>query len=101
MECWNVESTASFLPRVKYGVNSSRNPDVVPAEAGNQYLKYWIPPYQVRGRLSQARNDKTNNIYLDMIKFTKYDFCPLFHRSLSKYERDHFKSLPPAEILKK
>jgi hypothetical protein len=36
----------------------SRNLDVVPAKAGNQYLAYWIPPYQVRGRLSHARNDK-------------------------------------------
>ena len=31
---------------------------VIPAKAGNQYLTYWIPPYQARGRLSQARNDK-------------------------------------------
>jgi len=26
-------------------------PDSIPVQ------KYWIPPYQVRGRLSQARND--------------------------------------------
>ena len=42
----------------------SRNPDVVPAKAGNQYLTYWIPPYQVRGRLSQARNDKWHKTYV-------------------------------------
>jgi len=36
----------------------SRNPGAVPAKAGNQYLKIWIPPYQVRGKLSPARNDK-------------------------------------------
>jgi len=38
----------SFPPRIKYGVNSG----------GNPAQKHWIPPYQVRGRLSQARNDK-------------------------------------------
>jgi len=30
-------------------VNSSRNPDVVPAEAGNQHLTYWIPPVSSTG----------------------------------------------------
>ncbi len=30
----------------------SRNPDVVPAKAGNRYFKDWIP--------GQARNDKQN-----------------------------------------
>ena len=33
-------------------VNSSGNPG-----------KHWIPPYQVRGRLSQARNDKRDKIH--------------------------------------
>jgi hypothetical protein len=28
--------------------------------------KYWIPPYQVRGKLSQARNDKQANIHVVM-----------------------------------
>ncbi len=43
----------------------SGNPDVVPAKAGNQEeQKYWIPPYQVRGRLGQARNDKPQKIYV-------------------------------------
>lgn len=38
----------------------SENPGVVPAKAGNQYFGNtdWIPPHQVRGKLSQARNDK-------------------------------------------
>jgi len=31
----------------------NRNPD-----------KHWIPPYQVRGRLSQARNDKLDKTYV-------------------------------------
>jgi hypothetical protein len=30
----------------------SRNPE-----------KHWIPPYQVRGKLSQARNDKKEKTY--------------------------------------
>ena len=34
----------SLLPRIKYGINSSRSPDVVPAEAGN-HLKHWIPVF--------------------------------------------------------
>jgi len=45
----------SFLPLIKYEMNSSRNPDVVPAKAGNQYLKDRISPYWIPG---QARNDK-------------------------------------------
>ena len=39
------------------GMNSSRNPG-----------KHWIPPYQVRGRLSQARNDKLDKIYVVMFR---------------------------------
>ena len=35
-----------------------------PCESRNQYLTYWIPPYQVRGRLSQARNDKWHKTYV-------------------------------------
>jgi hypothetical protein len=44
-----------------YGVNSSGNPDVVPAEAGNQHLEYWIPLYQVQGRLRQAQKDELSS----------------------------------------
>jgi len=44
------------------------NPGVVPAKAGNQCLADWIPPYQVRGRLNQARNDKPVNICAVMYK---------------------------------
>jgi hypothetical protein len=51
---------AVILPRIKYGINSSRNPE-----------KHWIPPYQVRGRLSQTRNDKLYKTYVVMYK------CPL------------------------
>jgi len=36
-------------------------------ESGNPG-KYWIPPYQVRGRLSQARNDKPYKTYVVMYK---------------------------------
>ena len=39
----------SFLPRIRYGVNSSRNPG-----------KHWIP--------GQARNDKLDRIYVVMYK---------------------------------
>jgi len=39
----------SFLPCIKYEVNYSRNPDVVPVKTGN----YWIP--------HQVRNDKKGN----------------------------------------
>jgi len=46
----------------------SRNPGVVPAKAGNQSLKNRIPPYQVRGRLGQARNDKLDKIYVVMYR---------------------------------
>jgi len=49
----------SFLPRIRYGVNSNS-----PAKGGTG--KHWIPPYQVRGRLSQARNDKLDKIYVVM-----------------------------------
>jgi hypothetical protein len=58
----------SFLPRIKYGVNSSRNPDPVPAKAGNHYFRNWIPPYQVRGRLNHARNDRAYKIYVVIYK---------------------------------
>ena len=37
----------------------------IPANAGIQ-KKDWIPPYQVRGRLSQARNDKLLRTYVVM-----------------------------------
>jgi hypothetical protein len=37
----------SLPPRIEYGVNSGG----IPAQ------KHWISPYQVRGRLCQARND--------------------------------------------
>jgi len=36
-------------------------------ESGNPE-KHWIPPYQVRGRLSQARNDKLHNTYMVIYK---------------------------------
>jgi hypothetical protein len=47
----NHDEPRHSRPVSKYGVNSGGNPDVVPAEAGNQYFEDWIPPYQVRGRL--------------------------------------------------
>jgi len=45
----------------------SGNPGVVPAKAGNQGLAYWIPPYQVRGRLSQARNDTHCKVFIETL----------------------------------
>jgi len=36
--------------------HESGNPDYVPMKVGD-YIRNWIPPYQVRGRLSRARND--------------------------------------------
>jgi len=49
----------------------SGNPDVVPAKAGNYHLGAWIPPYQVRGRLSRARNDKPHKTYVIMCRDSK------------------------------
>ena len=34
--------------------------------------KHWIPPYQARGRLSQARNDKLDKTYVVMHKNRNY-----------------------------
>jgi len=58
-------------PVSKYGVNSSGNPDVVPAKVGNYHLEAWIPPYQVLGRLSRARNDKPHKTYVIMCRDSK------------------------------
>ena len=52
--------------RVNRHSRESGNPDDVPAEAGNHHSGIWIPPYRVRGRLSQARNDKWAKIYIVM-----------------------------------
>ena len=41
----------------------SRNYDI-PEKAGIEKFKDRIPPYQVRGRLSQARNDKKNEQFI-------------------------------------
>ncbi len=59
----------SFPPRIKYGVNSSGNPDVVPAEAGiyNKELgscfhrKPWIPDH--------VRNDKTCKVITETVHY--------------------------------
>jgi hypothetical protein len=40
-------------------------------ESGNPE-KHWIPPYQVRGRLSQARNDKLYKSYA--VTYKIFDF---------------------------
>jgi hypothetical protein len=40
-------------------------------ESGNPE-KHWIPPYQVRGRLSQARNDKLYKSYA--VTYKNFDF---------------------------
>jgi hypothetical protein len=45
-------------------INHSKG--VIPAKAGNYHLGAWIPPYQVRGRLSQARNDRLRQTYVVM-----------------------------------
>jgi len=58
-------------PVSRCGVNSSGNPDVVPAKAGNYHLGAWIPPYQVRGRLGQARNDRLRQTYVVMYNCKK------------------------------
>jgi len=43
--------------------------------------KYWIPPYRVRGKLGQARNDNPRRTSI-----VKYDFYlqlnPIFHHSI-------------------
>jgi hypothetical protein len=43
---------------------------VIPEKARNQKISDWIPPYQVRGRLSQARNDNKAETFLDGNIFT-------------------------------
>ena len=58
-------------PVSRHGVNSSGNPDIVSAKAGNYHLGAWIPPYQVRGRLSRARNDKPHKTYVIMCRDSK------------------------------
>jgi hypothetical protein len=51
----------------------SGNPGVVPAKAGNQVkTKYWIPPDQVRGRLSQARNDRKEKTYVVIYNYFEF-----------------------------
>ena len=47
----------------------SRNPE-----------KYWIPPYQVRGRPSQARNDNPHRTYIVTYDF-HWHLNPIFHYS--------------------
>jgi hypothetical protein len=48
----------------------------------------WIPPYQVRGRLGQALNDRMHKTYVVMYKnplnhfpITQYSIIPLFQHS--------------------
>jgi hypothetical protein len=62
-----LQPSTSFPPRIKYGVNSSGNPE-----------RHWIPPYQVRGRLSQARKYTLYKTYVVM-----HSFCnaPLYKSS--------------------
>jgi hypothetical protein len=38
-------------------------------ENGNPARKDWIPPYQVRGRLSQARNDNQQKETYDALRY--------------------------------
>ena len=45
----------------------SRNYDI-PEKAGIEKFKDRIPPYQVRGRLGQARNDKKEKTYVVVYK---------------------------------
>ncbi len=47
--------STSFPSRIEYGVNCSGNPG-----------RDWIPPHQVRGKLSQAGNDKLNSMFVVM-----------------------------------
>jgi hypothetical protein len=54
-----VKSLLIVIPApIFIGINSSRNPK-----------KHWIPPYQVRGRLSQVRNEKIDRTYVVKHKF--------------------------------
>ena len=43
--------------------------------------KHWIPPYQVLGKLGQARNDKPHRTYVGMYisKNTHHSNIPFFH----------------------
>ena len=53
------------LTNLQYLVNISSV--FVNRESGNPVQKHWIPPYQVRGRLSQARNDKQSKGTFDAL----------------------------------
>ena len=46
-------------------------------ESGNPE-KHWIPPYQVRGRLGQARNDKLHKTYVVMYSHLSFVIFSLF-----------------------
>jgi len=52
--------------------------------------KHWIPPYQVRGRLSQARNDKLHRTYV----VTYENLLPISRRGLPISSGSHPGSLP-------
>ena len=51
-----LQQESRLVPRIEYGAGSVKAGNY--EEIGSRFHgKPWIPPYQVRGRLSQARND--------------------------------------------
>ena len=64
LEYWNIGLKCEQKFLYLYTATSITTKDVIPA------------PYQVRGRLSQARNDKLDNIYVVMY------IIPSFHYSI-------------------
>jgi len=56
---------------MRYTATSIAAKDVIPAKAGIQ-KSTGFPPYQVRGRLSQARNDKLYKSYA--VTYKIFDF---------------------------
>jgi len=65
----------SFPPRIKYGVNSSGNPDVVPAEAGiyNKETGFLFAqetldsPVSSTGQAYQVQNDKMRKVIYETL----------------------------------
>ncbi len=53
-----IGSEAVIPAPISTGINSSENPA----------QKDWIPPYQVRGKLSQARNDNHSKETFDAVQ---------------------------------
>ena len=62
---YNFNDTSNYIDIIHNDIKHNRvrhSRESGPAKGGTG--KHWIPPYQVRGRLGQARNDKEQKIYV-------------------------------------